>query len=54
MKNCNNCKYKITDKERDVIQYCNVSKAKNDETILILGRKGICPYHEYSENYRWK
>ena len=54
MKVCNNCKYKITDKERYIVQNCEIAKIKIDSTILILGRKGICPYHEYPEYYGCK
>lgn len=48
-----NCKYFYTIGEWSYPQ-CSIAKVKNDETILILGKKGTCPYHEYSESYGWK
>lgn len=51
---CYKCQYRENDKERDVVIGCVIAKAKGDNSILILGKKGICPYHEYPEYYGFK
>lgn len=50
---CSNCRHFYTIGEWSYPQ-CRIAKTKNDETILILGKKGMCPYHQYSESYDWK
>lgn len=55
MSNCKNCIYKNEDKERSgIVHGCSIAKRKNDDTLMILGRKGLCPYHEYPEYYGFK
>ena len=52
MKNqCLNCKNVIKDKERDEVRTCTLSAALNNPSLIILGIKGCCPYHEYPEYY---
>lgn len=44
---CMQCKNTIKDKERDVIETCKLSAALNNPSLIVLGMKGCCPYHEY-------
>ena len=55
MKNqCLICKNVIKDKERDEVRTCTLSAALNNPSLIILGAKGCCPYHEYPEYYGMK
>ena len=45
------CKNVIKDKERDEVRTCTLSAALNNPSLIILGAKGCCPYHEYPEYY---
>ena len=44
----------IKDKERDEVRTCTLSAALNNPSLIILGVKGCCPYHEYPEYYGMK
>lgn len=50
---CGNCKYFYAITEWSIPK-CRLAETKNDKIIFILGKKGICPYHEYKESYGWK
>ena len=55
MKNqCMQCKNVIKDKEMDIVQTCKLSAALNNPSLIVLGKKGCCPYHEYPEYYGFK
>ncbi len=48
---CQVCRNAIKDKERDIVQTCILSATLNNPSLIILGTKGCCPYHEYPEYY---
>ncbi len=50
---CTNCRYYYTIGEWSYPK-CSIAEQKKDDTLLILGRKGTCPYHEYEEYYGMK
>ncbi|HFD2052125.1 TPA: hypothetical protein ACF2DE_002856 [Clostridium perfringens] len=51
---CMKCRNVIKDKERDVVQTCTISATLNNQSLIVLGIKGVCPYHEYPEYYWMK
>ena len=53
MTNCNSCRYYCPIGEWSY-PACEIADIKNDKTLLILGNKGLCPYHEYKEYYGMK
>jgi hypothetical protein len=53
-KKCENCRYKITDKERDIVLECKVGNDINNPYLLSAAKNGMCPYHDYQEYYGCK
>lgn len=50
---CSNCKYYYSIGEWSIPK-CKIADNKKDDTLLILGKKGACLYHEYEEYYGCK
>jgi hypothetical protein len=54
IKKCENCRFKITDKERDIVQSCQVAIDIKNPYLLSASKNGMCPYHDYPEYYGFK
>lgn len=42
---CNNCSFRIEDKERSEVVSCQLQNDLNIRTILTLGNNDKCPYY---------
>lgn len=46
MNNCSNCKHKVL-KNNSIFTDCNIATCEKENLLLVmLGKKGICTYHE--------
>ena len=51
---CRSCRYKKESKEWCEIVGCDIATSIKNEALIILGKKGNCPYYEQQEGWGWR